>query len=123
MNEYLVTGLIGLVGVFIGALPQIVGIFNGKKKADADTASVLTKVALELVDPLAERIKTLETETQKKIEEAACLTVERDELKEQVDELRKEVEALRVEVDELRAENKSLKAALDKRRKPVEKKV
>ncbi|MCK9592761.1 MAG: Atg14 domain-containing protein [Methanoregula sp.] len=123
MSETLIIALISLASGIIGAL--IVGIpiwrkiGSEKRNTDADTAAVLTKIAMELVDPLQEQIDAMKAETQKKITEAACLTVERDELKEQVEELRKEVEALRIEVEALRAENKSLKDVLQKRRKPV----
>ncbi|MFA5379668.1 MAG: hypothetical protein WC455_28175 [Dehalococcoidia bacterium] len=121
MNEVILVALASLVGGVIASIPNIVNMFSQKKKTDADAGSVLVNTAMGLIKELQSRMDAMETDTQKKIEEAACLTIERDELKEEVDELRKEVEALRIEVDELRAENKSLKAALDKRRKPAEK--
>jgi uncharacterized coiled-coil DUF342 family protein len=113
----------GIIGALIGSAPVWIKLGGDKRNTDADTAAVLTQIAMELVDPLKERIDAMEIETQKKTTEAASLTIERDELREQVEALRAEVEALRIEVDELRAENKSLKAALDKRRKPAEKKI
>jgi len=107
----------GIIGALIGSAPVWIKLSGDKRNTEADTTEKLTNIAMGLVEPLQERIDAMEIETQKKITEAARLTIERDELQNQVDELRKEVEALRVEVDELRAENKSLKAALDKRRK------
>jgi uncharacterized coiled-coil DUF342 family protein len=106
----------GIIGALIGSAPVWIKLGSDKKKTDADAAAVLTQIAMELVDPLKERIDAMEIETQKKTTEAACLTVERNELQEQVNELRKEVEALRAEVEALREENHVLKAALSRRK-------
>jgi len=125
MSETLIIALISLASGIIGAL--IVGIpvwkrlSSDTKKTEAEIDSIAVKTMKEALESVDNRLHTVESDMEKKITEAACLTVERDELKEQVEELRKEVEALRIEVEALRAENKSLKDVLQKRRKPAEK--